>query len=404
MRLRVAAARPPSPSYRGGGGVVGGATAAAAPGTPEDDYYFSYDPHSSPAVSSEYSITAHSGAGGVGGRPYGNGLVLRMGGYDGRRGAGPRRNDCGDDDDHDDDDDDARPGGGGGVFASASQFMILEDRSGRVPCVIKSLRTHDVLPCAVVYAPRARHGGQVPSGHRLTRRNAGGPGRRRGGLGGGAGGDRRRGPAAVIDDDDGGGMDGDAGRSEALYPWALIRKGGRTMEDECAVHLVKNDGGRKAETSGGGSGSSPSTNATTNNNGGGGGGGGSIFHPEPSFRGRHGFDERGRHTHTVVYRTTSSATAGDVHPTTESCLHRVGKKTNAKRGDAGANRDGRNGRGANYDNPTSLEEVPCCLIVRDPSDLDAVNLTIAPGIDPLLMICYLASHSKMDVECIMGGY
>jgi hypothetical protein len=37
-------------------------------------------------------------------------------------------------------------------------------------------------------------------------------------------------------------------------------------------------------------------------------------------------------------------------------------------------------------------------------NVEAVDITIAPGIDPLLMICYLAAHSKMDVEPIMGGF
>ena len=81
-----------------------------------------------------------------------------------------------------------------------------------------------------------------------------------------------------------------------------------------------------------------------------------IFNSEPSFRGRHEFD-RELHTHTVVNRTT-----------------------------------------------TSLEEVPCCVIVRDSSNLDAVDITIAPVIDPLLMICYLASHTKMDVEPLLSGF
>ena len=421
VRLRVAALRS-SPScssssrgdYPGGGGMV------TAPATPDDDYYFSYDPHFSPAGNSEYSITTSSGHGGGGGRPYGNGLALRMGGYDGRRG-GSRRNYGGGGGD------DSRrrrrrrlgaasegEGAESGGFASASQFMILEDRAGSVPCVIKSLRTHDVMPSAVVYAPMARYEGQVPSGHRLTRRrNAGGGesgegGERRGGGGGGRD-DNNTNAAVVIDDDDG--EDDAGGRSEALYPWALIRKGGRTMEDECLVHLVKNDGGRKAKAMGGRRGSSSSTtNANNNNNNiinnNNNGGGGSIFHPEPIFRGRHGFDERGLHTHTVVSRTIASAMTGSDAPTTttkSSILRGGGKKTNAKKGDA--SRVGRKGSSSADDgNPTSLEEVPCCLIVRDPSDLDAVDLTIAPGIDPLLMICYLASHSKMDVECIVSGY
>jgi hypothetical protein len=182
------------------------------------------------------------------------------------------------------------------------------------------------------------------------------------------------------------------GKSESLYPWALIRKGGRTMKDECAIHLVNDE--IKAKTRGG-SGTHPRINNNNNNNNNGGSG---IFHSEPSFRGRHGFDECGRQTHTVVSRTTTSSTNDPDPPST---------KTKARKNNDGASKR-RNGDASNGfttdNNSTSLEGVPCCLIIRDPSDLDAVDLTIAPGIDPLLMICFLASHSKMDVECIMSGH
>lgn len=284
-------------------------------------------------------------------------------------------------------------GSGHGVFASASQFVILEDGTGSVPCVIKSLRTHD-CPSAVVYAPKPRYAGQVPSGHRLTRRRNGY------GYGVGCGFERRRGmgvgnAAAVIDDDREDDVNG--GGSEALYPWALVSKRGRGMEDECAVHLV-NDEGRKGKKGGRGGFSSSST--TTNHNN-----GGSIFNSEPSFRGRHGFDDRGLQTHTVVSRTTTT-TAGAASSSTVSSLH-CAEKTNSKKSNTsayGRTKGGESDSCKNDNNSTSLEEVPCCLIIRDPSDFDAVDLTIAPGIDPLLMICYLACHSKMDLECIMSGY
>jgi hypothetical protein len=85
-----------------------------------------------------------------------------------------------------------------------------------------------------------------------------------------------------------------------------------------------------------------------------------MFVTIPTFRGRHEFDGEWN-THTVVAR---------------SVLKKKGES----------------------------EEVPCCVIVRDPKNVDAVDVTIAPGIDPLLMICYLASHSKLDVEPLMGGF
>ena len=139
-------------------------------------------------------------------------------------------------------------------------------------------------------------------------------------------------------------VDGNAsiGESAELYPWALIQKEGRTMGDDVTVHLVDEAStGKLGRTRSGSS--------------------ASLFNSNPTFRGKHGFDHE-LHTHTVVTRSVLS-----------------------------------DGKGK------SLEEVPCCVIVRDLSNIDVVGITIAPGIDPLLMICYLASHSKMDVEPIMGG-
>ena len=303
------------------------------PATPEDEYYFSYDPHF--PLMSEYNITNYQD-----GKPYGNGLVLKMGGYDGRR----RRKNI-----NNNNAPSSLSVSQSGGFASASQFMILEDRIGNVPCVIKSLRTH--IPSMILYSPKARYVGQKPSGHRLVSRhkvdecmssNAA--------------------TTTTIIDDNGEHDDIDD-NSVALYPWALIGKNGRTREDECMIHLVKiNDSAMIYNTAGR---SSPLTS-----NG--------IFHSDPSFRGRHGFDERGLHTHTVVHRITSPMKSTEKIPNTPS---------------------------SNSENNVILDcGVPCCLMIRDPSNVDSVDLTIAPGIDPLLMICYLACHTKMDVECIMTGF
>jgi hypothetical protein len=86
-----------------------------------------------------------------------------------------------------------------------------------------------------------------------------------------------------------------------------------------------------------------------------------MFVTMPNFRGCHGFEGEWN-THTMVSRSSSTKNGGGV------------------------------------------KETPCCVIVRDPMNVEAVDITIAPGIDPLLMICYLAAHSKMDVEPIMGGF
>jgi len=229
IRLRVT----DKSSHRGASGLQASPSQQDSPCD-----YVSYDPYFS---TGKYTITLPNG------RPYGNGLVIKMG---------------------------------------HGEFMILQDSRGAVLAVIKSRYTH--TPSMVMYSPKKRFTNQLASGHRLT----------------------RRGETIVI-------VDGNDG--EALYPWALISKGGRTMGDDCSVFMVNDNaraGGRKSTSSG-------------------------IFNAEPSFRGRHEFD-RELHTHTVVNRTT-----------------------------------------------TSLEEVPCCVIVRDSSNLDAVDITIAPGKSALVLFYHV---------------
>mmetsp|Transcript_31534 Transcript_31534/g.64334 ORF Transcript_31534/g.64334 Transcript_31534/m.64334 type:complete len:801 (+) Transcript_31534:186-2588(+) len=251
--------------------------------------FFSYDPYFS---SGKYLITT------LDGRPYGNGLFVKMG----------------------------------------PQFMTLEDSANNVLAVIKSRYTH--TPSHVVYSPKPRFDLQPPSGHRLTSLSDG---------------------EKCVDGNNVSSCD-----SSELYPWALIQKSGRTMEDEVTVHLVD---GESPLSLNGRIGSGLSTNFGRNRSGSTLG----IFNSKPVFRGRHEFD-RELHTHTVISRVASPEDVDN---------------------------DGIE-RTAQF--KTIEEEIPCCVIVRDPSNLNAMDITIAPGIDPLLMICYLASHSKMDVEPIMGGY
>eukprot|EP00970_Alexandrium_tamarense_P018310 scaffold13326_cov204-Alexandrium_tamarense.AAC.43 len=265
-------------------------------GSPYDVDFYSYDPYFS---SGRYLITKSDG------RPYGNGLVVKMG----------------------------------------SQFMTLEDCHSNVLAVIKSRHTH--TPSIVVYAPKPRFAGQAPSGHRLSVENSA--------------------MGVTIDGNE------CEGSSSELYPWALIQKEGRTMGDACTVHLVDEAGVGSMNGNGvGNRGRGRSSTVTGASSG--------MFNTRPTFRGKHGFDCE-LHTHTVVSRTISSeeALAND----TDVVASKKSKKKEKQQ-------------------PQSTE-VPCCVIVRDPSDIDAVDITIAPGIDPLLMICYLASHSKMDVEPIMAG-
>mmetsp|Transcript_19516 Transcript_19516/g.28373 ORF Transcript_19516/g.28373 Transcript_19516/m.28373 type:complete len:123 (-) Transcript_19516:414-782(-) len=94
------------------------------------------------------------------------------------------------------------------------------------------------------------------------------------------------------------------------------------------------------------------------------------FSPNPTFRSRHGFEGVGFHSHTVVSRFVTSET---------------------------------NSGGRGLGEYSQNREIPCCIIIRDPIDRDVFNMTIAPGIDPLLLVCYLAVHAKMDVEPMMSG-
>ena len=82
---------------------------------------------------------------------------------------------------------------------------------------------------------------------------------------------------------------------------------------------------------------------------------GGLFDKRPMFRSRHGFDGWDNHQHTVVNRIN--------------------------------NED---------------KEVPCCIMMRNQIQRDVFDITIAPGIDPLMIICYMAVHSKM-VSCDSKG-
>ncbi|KAL7479719.1 hypothetical protein ACHAW6_005444 [Cyclotella cf. meneghiniana] len=220
-----------------------------------------------------------------------------------------------------------RPYGNGLKMRMGTQFMTLSDGRGCTLAVIKSRYTH--VPSTVVYAPKPRFVGQAPSGHKLS--NLTNAGHVPSSSSSSSREDHER-----------------TKHSSELYPWALIRKEGRTMGDSCTVHLVDESMVRSCSSAAGMAASAKGLNT-------------GIFVTVPTFRGRHGFDGEWN-THTIVTRSV------------------CGKK----------------GGGVN--------EMPCCVIVRDPMNVDAVDVTIAPGIDPLLMICYLASHSKMDVEPIMGGF
>ena len=329
IRLRVT---DKSSHLRGHNGI--GQSMSSTSQTSPGDYY-SYDPYFS---SGKYTITLPNG------KPYGNGLVIKMG---------------------------------------LGQFMILQDARGVVLAVIKSRYTY--TPSMVVYAPKPKFVNQVPSGHRLTRRVVGNA---NDDDGSDVNRKKKKSETTVVIVDGG---DNESDDGEALYPWALISKSGRTMGDMCSVHLV-NDNVNKDSSSASSLGGKRTKSTSSG-----------IFNSEPSFCGRHEFD-RELHTHTVVSRkvtppATSPTTSSSSKYTSSSLKNKSKSASNSKRGNSKKN---------SKPTTTSLEEegeeVPCCVIVRDSTNLDAVDITIAPGIDPLLMICYLASHSKMDVEPLLSGY
>mmetsp|Transcript_15346 Transcript_15346/g.21901 ORF Transcript_15346/g.21901 Transcript_15346/m.21901 type:complete len:662 (+) Transcript_15346:386-2371(+) len=129
-----------------------------------------------------------------------------------------------------------------------------------------------------------------------------------------------------------------------LYPWAYVKKEGRRMDHDVTLHLVSSKEEKNLFTQ---------NNISSNKNMRG------TFSKEPYIRAQHCFDSQHSHSHTKVYRET-----------------------------------------ANNEEGTSEEDrlLPCCILVRDSTDQDSFGVTIAPGIDPLLIIMYLAVHFKMDVE------
>jgi len=212
--------------------------------------------------------------------------------------------------------------GNGLCVKMGAQYMTLQDKDGRVWGIIRSRNTF--IPSAIIYSPKERYPGQIPTSHRPS---------------------------------------GNEADSVELYPWALVKKHGRRLEHDVSIHMVADP------TSIAGCDSTFTANGTTTSHrnneendllGG-------LFETIPTFWSRHGFDNRHNqvhidtHTHSVIFHVET-------------------------------NDDG------------SLEEVPCCMSVRDmESSTSTFQVTIAPGIDPLIVICYMAAHSKMDVEPNLVG-
>ena len=175
--------------------------------------------------------------------------------------------------------------GNGMSVKMGERYMTLQDKNGRVWGIMRS--RHTWIPSAIIYSPKARYPTQTPSSHRPC------------------------GDGIVSCED-----------SVELFPWALVRKHGRSMDHDVSIHMVS-ESRTNSELVGG------------------------LFEKAPSYRSRHGFDEQDNHHDTVVCK---------MHGETE---------------------------------------IPCCVMVRDTIKRDVFDVTIGPGIDPLMIICYMAVHSKM---------
>jgi len=194
-----------------------------------------------------------------------------------------------------------RPYGNNLSVQMGAKYMTLQDGEGRVYAVTRS--RHTFIPSHVIYSPKEMYKGQIPSSHRSV-------------------------TAGLQGEQLNAGADGVV----KLYPWALVQKEGRRMDHEVRMHMVlpPSEGG---------------SNASQVIEG--------IFDSQPTFRAKHGFDAKGIHCDTVLYRV---------------------------------------------ENDETETSVPCSLVLRNRMNHDEYDITIAPGIDPLMIICYLAIHSKMDVE------
>lgn len=150
-----------------------------------------------------------------------------------------------------------------------------------------------------------------------------------------------------------------------LYPWALVRKEGQELNDSISIHMLQKTLPRFHETKIMGQERCGDVAEAKIN------GGGSFFEECPTFKSKRIFNNTTKdalQTHTIVTRTVKC----DGNRIGRECC-----ETNDQR---------------------LRENITCCVVVHDPQNYDVLYVTIAPGIDPIMMICYLAAHSKMDLE------
>jgi len=148
-----------------------------------------------------------------------------------------------------------------------------------------------------------------------------------------------------------------------LYPWALLRKEGPAIEDAVNLYLVDVHASQKT----GKANESFATTYSEQNES----ICGSIFCKEPSYQSITKLQE-GIHSQTIVSRLKAYKS-----PDQYAKHHKNSRKESEK-------------------------ALPCAFVLRDPLIFDVFDVTIAPGIDPLLIICCLTVHTRMDLEIMLG--
>lgn len=205
-----------------------------------------------------------------------------------------------------------RPWGNGIIARMEDPNRIQVEDDGNVLAIMRN--AHTIVPSHIVYSSKPRYPGQQARSYRNDAKGVNSQDVSFESLASGN-----------VDDDD----------FVQYYPWALIKKDGSLRGDSVSIHMAIADRQEQANE----------PRATVNPLKG--------FSPAAAYRGQHGFDGHGDHSHTLVTRIQQS------------------------------------------DDETAT---PCCLILPSPVRDGVFDITIAPGIDPVLIICYVTLHIRMDSE------
>lgn len=145
----------------------------------------------------------------------------------------------------------------------------------------------------------------------------------------------------------------DGGLVVHLYPWALVKKDGCAVDDVVSLHYVEDE--INLSRTDFGLANKEFLSSEHNDFAG-------FFKKKSAFKSRHEYIN-GLHAHTHVTRI-----------------------------------ERRQYTSSSSEEKIQISEIPCCNVIREKSMHDIFNVNISPGIDPLLIICLLLIHSKMDLE------